>query len=60
MTDLIAEGMLITNWQALPVEVAEMVHPHPSLSEAVGETLLTLAGRRLHQMPSGRARPPAG
>lgn len=57
VTDLIAEGMLITNWEALPVEVAEMIHPHPSLSEAVGETLLTLGGRRLHQMPPSRSGP---
>ncbi len=49
VTELIAEGMLMTAWEALPSEVAEWVHPHPSLSEAVGETLLTLAGRRLHQ-----------
>lgn len=25
------------------------IHPHPTLSEAVGETFLTLAGRGLHQ-----------
>lgn len=49
VTELIAEGMLITNWQALASEVAELVHPHPSLSEALGEAHLTLAGRRLHQ-----------
>jgi dihydrolipoamide dehydrogenase len=50
VTDLVAEAMLITNWEALPSEVAELVHPHPSLSEAIGEAHLTLAGRRLHQM----------
>ncbi|MHB1782283.1 MAG: dihydrolipoyl dehydrogenase [Acidimicrobiales bacterium] len=49
VTELIAEGMLITNWEALPREVAEWIHPHPSLSEAIGEAHLTLAGRRLHQ-----------
>jgi dihydrolipoamide dehydrogenase len=47
-TDLIAEGMLITNWEALPSEVAAMHHPHPSLSEAVGEAMLALAGKPLH------------
>lgn len=56
VTDLIAEAMLITNWEALPVEVAEWVHPHPSLSEAVGEAHLTLAGRRLHQQSRGPSR----
>jgi dihydrolipoamide dehydrogenase len=29
--------------------VAGHVHPHPTLSEAVGEAFLTLAGRGLHQ-----------
>ncbi len=50
VTELAAEAMLITNWEALPAEVAELVHPHPSLSEALGEAHLTLAGRRLHQI----------
>ena len=49
VTDLIAEAMLIYNWEALPIEVAQFVHPHPTLSEAVGEAHLTLAGRPLHQ-----------
>jgi len=48
VTDLIAEGMLITNWEAAPAEVAAMIHPHPSLSEAVGEAHLALAGKSLH------------
>jgi dihydrolipoamide dehydrogenase len=48
VTDLIAEGMLITNWEAVPSEVAAMHHPHPSLSEAVGEAMLALAGKPLH------------
>jgi dihydrolipoamide dehydrogenase len=47
-TDLIAEGMLITNWEATVAEVAEMHHPHPSLSEAFGEAFLALAGKPLH------------
>jgi dihydrolipoamide dehydrogenase len=48
VTDLIAEGMLITNWEALPEEVAQLIHPHPSLSEAIGEAHLALAGKSLH------------
>jgi dihydrolipoamide dehydrogenase len=46
--DLIAEAQLITNWEALPVEVAQLIHPHPTLSEAVGEAHLALAGKPLH------------
>ena len=48
VTDLIAEGMLITSWEATPAEVATMIHPHPSLSEAIGEAMLALAGKPLH------------
>jgi dihydrolipoamide dehydrogenase len=47
-TDLIAEGQLIYNWEALPTEVAQFIHPHPTLSEAVGEAHLALAGKPLH------------
>ena len=27
--ELIAEGQLIYNWEALPAEVAQLIHPHP-------------------------------
>ena len=48
VTDLVAEAMLITNWEAVPDEVAAMIHPHPTLSEAIGEAHLALAGKPLH------------
>jgi dihydrolipoamide dehydrogenase len=48
VTDLIAESMLIVNWEAVPAEVAALMHPHPSLSEGVGEAFLGLAGKPLH------------
>jgi dihydrolipoamide dehydrogenase len=47
-TDLIAEGQLIYNWEALPTDVAQFIHPHPTLSEAVGEAHMALAGKGLH------------
>ena len=47
-TDLIAEGQLIYNWEALPSEVAQFVHPHPTLSEALGEAHMGLTGLSLH------------
>jgi dihydrolipoamide dehydrogenase len=50
VTDLVAETMLIYNWEALPIDVAQYIHPHPTLSEAIGEVHLTLAGRRFHQL----------
>jgi len=48
VTDLISEAMLITNWEAVPAEVAALIHPHPTLSEAIGEAHLALAGKPLH------------
>jgi len=46
--ELIAEAQLIYNWEALPGEVAELIHPHPTQSEALGEAHLALAGKPLH------------
>jgi dihydrolipoamide dehydrogenase len=48
VTDLVSEAMLITNWEAVPTEVAALMHPHPTLSEAIGEAHLALAGKPLH------------
>jgi dihydrolipoamide dehydrogenase len=46
--ELIAEAQLIYNWEALPSEVASLIHPHPTQSEAIGEAHLLLAGKPLH------------
>jgi dihydrolipoamide dehydrogenase len=46
--ELIAEAQLIYNWEALPAEVAQLIHAHPTQSEAVGEAHLALAGKPLH------------
>jgi dihydrolipoamide dehydrogenase len=43
-----AEAQLIYNWEALPAEVAQLIHAHPTQSEAVGEAHLALAGKPLH------------
>jgi dihydrolipoamide dehydrogenase len=45
--ELISEAQLIVNWDALPDEVARHIHAHPTLSEAVGEAHLALAGKPL-------------
>jgi dihydrolipoamide dehydrogenase len=46
--DLIAEAQLIYNWEAVPADVAQLIHPHPTQSEAIGEAHLALAGKPLH------------
>lgn len=48
MGELLAEAQLIYNWEALPTEVAQLIHAHPTQSEAVGEAHLALAGKPLH------------
>jgi dihydrolipoamide dehydrogenase len=46
--ELLAEAQLIYNWEALPSEVAQLIHAHPTQSEAMGEAHLALAGKPLH------------
>ena len=46
--ELIAEAQLIYGWEAYPDEVAQLIHPHPTQTEAVGEAHLALAGKPLH------------
>jgi dihydrolipoyl dehydrogenase len=48
VSELIAEGQLIYNWEAVPADVAQLIHPHPTQSEALGEAHLALAGKPLH------------
>jgi dihydrolipoamide dehydrogenase len=47
-SDIITEAQLVTSWEAYPSELAELIHPHPTLSEVIGETFLDLAGKPLH------------
>jgi len=46
--ELIHELMYAVAWEALPAEAAAFIHAHPTMSEAIGETLLSAAGRSLH------------
>jgi dihydrolipoamide dehydrogenase len=46
--ELVGEAQLIYNWEAFPAEVAQLVHMHPTQSEAIGEAHLALAGKPLH------------
>lgn len=44
----VGEAQLIYNWEALPAEVAQLIHAHPTQNEALGEAHLALAGKPLH------------
>lgn len=46
--ELIHELMYSVGWEALPSEAAALIHAHPTLSEVVGETLMSAAGKSLH------------
>lgn len=46
--ELLAEAELIFNWEARAVDVASLIHAHPTLSEAMGEAHMALAGKPLH------------
>jgi dihydrolipoamide dehydrogenase len=48
VTEQLGQAYLSVNWEATPDEVAQFIQPHPSLSEAFGETVLALTGRGLH------------
>ncbi len=47
-SELMHSGYLAVNWEALPNDVGRLIHAHPSLSEAIGETMITFSGRSLH------------
>ncbi|CAB4638652.1 unannotated protein [freshwater metagenome] len=46
--ELLAEAELIYNWEARAEDVAPLIHAHPTLSEAMGEAHMALAGKPLH------------
>lgn len=47
-TDMISESALAILLNSTPWEVAETIHPHPSLSEIIGEAALAIEGRAIH------------
>ena len=46
--EMIHELMYAVGWEALPTEAAALIHAHPTLSETIGETLMSAAGKSLH------------
>ncbi len=46
--EMIHELMYAVAWEALPAEAAALIHAHPTIAEAIGETLLSATGRSLH------------
>lgn len=48
VAELLAEAQLIFNWEASADDVAPLIHAHPTMSEAMGEVHMALAGKPLH------------
>ena len=48
VTDMISEAGLARVLDATPWELAQTIHPHPSLSEAIGEAALAVEGMAIH------------
>jgi len=48
VTDLISEAALARLLDATPWEIGQLAHPHPSLSEALGEAMLQVDGLAIH------------
>ena len=47
VTELIAEASLAQMLDATPWEVGQTIHPHPSLSEIMGEAMLAVDGKAI-------------
>lgn len=47
-TDLIGEAAVAKLLDATPWELSEAIHPHPTLSEVIGEAALAVDGRAIH------------
>ncbi|MCO7126797.1 dihydrolipoyl dehydrogenase [Sporolactobacillus shoreicorticis] len=47
-TDLIGEAAVAKLLDATPWELSEAIHPHPTLSEVIGEAALAADGRAIH------------
>jgi dihydrolipoamide dehydrogenase len=48
VTDMISEAGLAKVLDATPWEIGESIHPHPTLSEAIGEAALAVDGKQIH------------
>ncbi|WP_062513734.1 dihydrolipoyl dehydrogenase [Halobacillus sp. KGW1] len=48
VTDMISEAGLAKVLDATPWEIAGSIHPHPTLSEAIGEAAMAVDGNQIH------------
>lgn len=48
VTDMVSEAGLAMVLDATPWEIGETIHPHPTLSEVIGEAALAVDGKQIH------------
>lgn len=48
VTDMISEAGLAMVLDATPWEISQNIHPHPTLSEAIGEAAMAVEGQQIH------------
>ncbi|SNZ10548.1 dihydrolipoamide dehydrogenase [Terribacillus aidingensis] len=48
VTDMISEAALAKLLDATPWEIGQSIHPHPTLSEIIGEAALAVDGKQIH------------
>ena len=54
--ELIAEGVLAVQHEMSAADLAEAIHPHPTLSETISEAAGHAAGQAIHLLPRRRSR----
>jgi dihydrolipoamide dehydrogenase len=48
VTEQLGQGYLAVNWEATVDDLAFLIQPHPTMTEVLGEAMLSLTGRPLH------------
>ena len=48
VTEQLGQGYLAVNWEATVADFASLIQPHPTMSEVLGEAMISLTGRPLH------------
>jgi dihydrolipoamide dehydrogenase len=48
VTEQLGQGYLAVNWEATVADLAALIQPHPTMTEVLGEAMISLTGRPLH------------
>ncbi len=48
VTEQLGQGYLAVNWEATVDDMAMLIQPHPTMTEVLGEAMISLTGRPLH------------